>query len=65
METKKVEQQTLFGLKYVLTRSNCTRTKDSCPALFAGRADRAFALEELMYISEDTQVPPDWVREWK
>ena len=21
--------------------------------------------EELMHISEDTQVPPDWVNEWK
>ena len=27
--------------------------------------DRAFVLEELMYISEDTKVPPDWVSEWK
>ena len=25
--------------------------------------DRAFAREELMHISEDTQVPPDWVSE--
>ena len=28
-------------------------------------ADRAFVREELMNISEDTQVPPDWVSEWK
>ena len=30
--------------------------------------DRAFVCEELMHISEDTQVPPvppDWVSEWK
>ena len=27
--------------------------------------DRAFVREELMYISEDTQIPPDWVSEWK
>ena len=27
--------------------------------------DRAFVPEELMHISEDTQVPPDWVNEWK
>ena len=27
--------------------------------------DRAFVREELMHVSEDTQVPPDWVREWK
>ena len=29
------------------------------------RPDRAFVREELMHISEDTQVPPDWVSEWK
>ena len=27
--------------------------------------DRAFVREELMHISEDTQVPPNWVSEWK
>ena len=27
--------------------------------------DRAFEREELMHISEDTQVPPDWLSEWK
>ena len=27
--------------------------------------DRAFVREELMHISEDTQVTPDWVSEWK
>ena len=27
--------------------------------------DRAFVCEELMHVSEDTQVPPDWVSEWK
>ena len=26
--------------------------------------DRAFVREELMHVSEDTQVPPDWVSEW-
>ena len=29
------------------------------------RPDRAFVREELMHISEDAQVPPDWVNEWK
>ena len=29
------------------------------------RPNRAFVREELMHISEDTQVPPDWVSEWK
>ena len=27
--------------------------------------DRAFVHEELMHIPENTQVPPDWVSEWK
>ena len=27
--------------------------------------DRAFVREELMHVSEDTQVPPEWVSEWK
>ena len=28
-------------------------------------SDRAFVREELMHVSEDTQVPPDWVSECK
>ena len=27
--------------------------------------DRVFVREELMHVSEGTQVPPDWVSEWK
>ena len=27
--------------------------------------DRAFVCEELMHVSGDTQVPPDWVSEWE
>ena len=27
--------------------------------------DRAFLHEELMHVSEDIQVPHDWVSEWK
>ena len=30
-----------------------------------GGPDRAFVSEELMHVSEDTQVPPDWVSERK
>ena len=26
---------------------------------------RAFARDELMHVSEDAQVPPDWVSKWK
>ena len=32
---------------------------------FPDGPDRAFVREELMHVSEDTQVPPDWVNEWK
>ena len=28
-------------------------------------ADRVFVSEELMHISEDTQVPSEWISEWK
>ena len=28
-------------------------------------SDRACVHEELMHVSKDTQVPPDWVSEWK
>ena len=28
-------------------------------------SDRAFVREELMHVYEGTQVPPDWVSEWK
>ena len=27
--------------------------------------DKAFVREELMHVSEDIQVPPDWASEWK
>ena len=27
--------------------------------------DRAFVCKELMHVSEGTQVPPDWMSEWK
>ena len=27
--------------------------------------NRTFVREELMHVSEDTQVPPDWVSKWK
>ena len=30
-----------------------------------GKTDRAFVREKLMHVSEDTQVLPDWVSEWK
>ena len=55
--------------KHVLTRSNCARPgnrvlyylQDGLQVV----ADRAFVREELMHVSEDTQVTPDWVSEYK
>ena len=32
---------------------------------FQDGLDRSFVLEELIHFSEDTQVPLDWVSEWK
>ena len=32
---------------------------------FKDRPDRAFVREKLTHVSENTQVPPDWVSEWK
>ena len=29
------------------------------------RPDKDFVHEELIHVSEDIQVPPDWVSEWK
>ena len=29
------------------------------------RLNSAFVHEELIYISEDTEIPPNWVDEWK
>ena len=46
-------------------RLNCTRTRQSCRVLFAGWTRWSFCRKELVNISDDTQVPPDWVREWK
>ena len=37
------------------------------PSGAAGDVDgpqRAFVREELMLVSEDTEVPPEWVKEW-
>ena len=49
MEIKRDGQHTLSGVLYYLLDG----------------PDRAFVREELMHVSEDTQVPSDWVSEWK
>ena len=37
---------------------------DASPSGSARAPERAFVREELMLISEDTEPPPDWVKEW-
>ena len=58
METKKDERQTLFGVKKYIDQIQLHKTQVIGP-------DRAFVREELMHNSEDAEVPPDWVSEWK
>ena len=59
METKKDRQQTLLGDRIVQDPGNCVLY------YLQDGPDRAFVREELMHVSEDTQVPPDWVIERK
>ena len=64
METKKDGQQTLFGVKIRLDR--IVQDPGNCVLYYLQDGpDRAFVRKELMHFSEDTQVPPDWVIEWK
>ena len=45
---------------------NSMENKKDCVLYYLQHApDRAFVREKLMHVSEDTQVPPDWVSEWK
>ena len=63
METKKDEQQILL-YTYQLDR---IVQEPGNPVLYylQDGLDRAFVREELMRISGDNQIPPDWVSEWK
>ena len=51
--------------KYVSTRSNCARPGNRVLYYLKDGPDRAFGSEELMHVSEDTQVPIDWINERK
>ena len=68
METKKDGQQTSFGVKIrICIRLDRIVQDPGKRVLYylQDGPDRAFVREELMHVSEDTQVPPDWVSEWK
>ena len=66
METKKDGQQILFGVKITYQLDRIVQDPGNRVLYyFQDGPDRVFVREELMYVSEDTQVPPDWASEWK
>ena len=66
MEIKKEEQQTLFGVKKRYRLDRIVQDPGNRVLYYLQDGpDRAFVCEELIHVSENTQVPPDWVSEWK
>ena len=64
METKKDGQQTSFGEKYIYRLDRIVQDPgDHALYYLQDVPDRAFSCEELMHVSEDTQVPSDWMSE--
>ena len=60
METKKDRQQTSFGAKNTYRLDRIVQDPSNHVLYYLqDRPDRAFVREELMHVSEDTQVPPD------
>ena len=59
---KKDGQQILSGLEIRIEQNEPVKR---VLYYLQGRSDRAFVREELMNASEDSQVPPDWMSEWK
>ena len=63
---KKDGKQTLSGVKITYRLDQIVQEPGNCILYYLqDRSDRDFVLEDLMHISEDTQVLPDWVSEWK
>ena len=62
---KRDEQQTLSRVKIRIDQIDLYKNQVIVSYYLQDGPDRAFVREELMYIYEDTQVPPDWVSEWK
>ena len=65
IEMKRDEQQTLSRVKIRIDQIDLYKNQVIVSYYLQDGPDRAFVREELMYIYEDTQVPPDWVSEWK
>ena len=56
----------LIWSKYTYRLDRTVQDLGNCVLYYLqDRLDRASVCEELMHVSEDTQVPPDWVSEWK
>ena len=60
MEIKKDGKQTLSGVKITYRLDQIVQEPGNCVLYYLkDRPDRDFVLEDLMHISEDTQVLPD------
>ena len=56
----------LIWSKYTYRLDRIVQDPGNCVLYYLqDRLDRASVCEELMHVSEDTQVPPDWVSDWK
>ena len=64
MEIKRDKQQTLSGVKIRIYQI-VQEPGNHVLYYLQDEPDSAFVREELMHIYEDTQVPLDWVSEWK
>ena len=66
METKKRQTTDFIWSKNTYRLDQIVQDQGNCVLYYLqDRPDRAFVREELMYVSEDTQVPPDWVSKWQ
>ena len=65
MKTKNDKLQTLSGVKYIQVRLSHKEPGNHVLYCLQDRRDRAFVHEELMHISDDMKVPPEWVSKWK
>ena len=66
METKKDGQQTSFGVKNSYRLDRIVQEPGNRVMYYLqNRPDRVFVHEELMNVSEDIEVPPEWVNQRK
>ena len=64
-EIKKEGQQILFGVKIRIDQTELYKTQVIVSFIICKMELIELVREELMHVSEDTPVPPDWVTEWK